>query len=56
MKKSNPVKSYDELMAAYEKAANAFHKSKPMTAKASAAGKRMDKAAEALEMWRANNA
>jgi methylphosphotriester-DNA--protein-cysteine methyltransferase len=47
------MKTHKQLMAAYEKAATAFHKTKPMTAKAAAAAKRMEKAVEALEMWRA---
>lgn len=48
------MKTYDQLMQAYEKAAMAYHKTKPMTQAASKAGKRMDKAAEALEQFRAN--
>jgi hypothetical protein len=47
--------TYDQLMQAYEKAAEAFHKTKPMTQAASKAGKRMEKAIEALEQYRANN-
>ena len=44
--------THDQLMQAYEKAALAFHKTKPMTQAASKAGKRMDKAAQALEAFR----
>jgi len=40
-------------MQAYEKAAVAFHKTKPMTQAASKAAKRMEKAIEALEQYRA---
>jgi hypothetical protein len=40
-------------MQAYEKAAMAFHKTKPMTQAANKAGKRMEKAIEALEQYRA---
>lgn len=47
------TKNYDQLMAAYEKAAAKFRNCKPMTAKAAAAGKSMEKAIEKLEMWRA---
>lgn len=46
---------YDQLMQAYEKAAEAFHKAKTMTQAASKAGKRMEKAIEALEQYRANS-
>lgn len=46
------MKTYEQLMVAYEKASIAFHKTKPMTSKAAAASKRMEKAIEALEMWR----
>lgn len=48
------MKTYEQLMQAYEKAAMAYHKAKPMTQAASNAGKRMDKAIEALEQFRAN--
>ena len=47
------MKTYEQLTQAYEKAALAYHKTKPMTAKAAAAAKRMEKAIEALEMLRA---
>lgn len=49
------MKTYEQLMQAYEKAAMAYHKAKPMTQAASNAGKRMDKAIEALEQFRANH-
>ena len=45
--------TYQELMQAYEKAAEAFHRTKPMTQAAAKAGKRMEKATEALEQYRA---
>jgi hypothetical protein len=47
------MKTYEQLIAAYEKAAAAFHKTKPMTAKAAAAAKHLEKTIENLEMWRA---
>ena len=53
--KLHNLKTYDQLMQAYEKAAEAFHKTKPMTQAANKAGKRMEKAIEALEQYRANN-
>jgi quinol monooxygenase YgiN len=45
--------TYEQLMQAYEKAAMAFHKTKPMTQAANKAAKRMEKAIEALEQYRA---
>jgi hypothetical protein len=45
--------TYEQLMQAYEKAAVAFHKTKPMTQAASKAAKRMEKVIEALEQYRA---
>jgi hypothetical protein len=50
---SHIMKTYEQLMAAYERAATALHKTKPMTAKAAAAAKRLEKTVENLEMWRA---
>jgi hypothetical protein len=47
--------TYEQLMKQYEKAAAAYHKTKPMTQAATKAGKRVDKAAEALEQYRTNN-
>jgi len=47
------MKTYAQLMQAYEKAAAAYHKTKPMTQAAANAGKRLDKAVEALEQFRA---
>lgn len=49
------MKTYEQLMTAYEKAIDAYHKTKPMTQKAQLAGKRLDKAVEALAQYRANN-
>lgn len=43
------MKTHAQLMAAYEKAAAAYHKTKPGTQKAYAAGQRMQKAADAVE-------
>lgn len=48
------MKTYDQLMQDYEKAAMAYHKTKPMTQAATKAGKRLDKAVEALAQYRAN--
>jgi hypothetical protein len=48
------MKTYEQLMQAYEKAVVAYHKTKPFTQASGKAGKRMDKAAEALEQFRAN--
>lgn len=48
------MKTYEQLMLAYEKAIEAFHKTKPMTQKAHLAGKRLDKAVEALAQYREN--
>jgi hypothetical protein len=47
------MKTYAQLMQAYEKAVMAFHKTKPMTQAANKAGKRMEKAIEALAQYRA---
>ena len=46
--------TYESLMQAYEKASNAYHKTKLGTKANTEAGKRMDKAAQALEAWRIN--
>ena len=48
------MKTYYQLMQDYEKAITAYHKTKPMTQKAHLAGKRLDKAVEALAQYRAN--
>ena len=47
--------TYEQLMQAYEKAAEAYHRTKPLTQAAAKAGKRMDKAVEALEQYRATH-
>jgi hypothetical protein len=47
--------TYEQLMQEYEKAAEAYHRTKPMTQAAAKAGKRMDKAVEALKQYRATH-
>jgi len=47
--------TYEQLMAQYEKASEVYDSCKFGTKKAEQAGKRLDKACEALEQWRANN-
>ena len=47
--------TYEQLMQAYEKAAEAYSLTRLGTQKHTDAGKRMDKAAEALEQYRAAN-
>ena len=46
--------TYDDLMQAYEKAAAMYHVTKLGTKAREMAGKRMDKAVQALETFRAN--
>jgi DnaJ-domain-containing protein 1 len=47
--------TYEQLMQAYEKAAEAYHRARFGTQASAKAGKRLDKACEALEQYRANN-
>jgi hypothetical protein len=47
--------TFDQLMQAYEKAAKAYHRTRLGTQANAKAGKRLDKACEALEQYRANN-
>ena len=47
--------TYEQLMQAYETAANAYHRTRSGTQASQKAGNRLDKACEALEQYRANN-
>ena len=47
--------TFDQLMQAYEKAAEAYHRTRLGTQANAKAGKRLDKACEALAQYRANN-
>jgi hypothetical protein len=48
------MKTYEQLMQAYEKAAQAYTRTRLGTQAHEKAGKRLDKACEALEQFRAN--
>ena len=47
--------TYDQLMQAYEKAAEAYTRTRLGTQKRDDAGKRLAKACEALEQYRTDN-
>jgi hypothetical protein len=47
--------TYEQLMQAYEKAADAYHRTRFGTQACERAGKRLSKACETLEQYRANN-
>jgi hypothetical protein len=47
--------TYEQLMKAYEKAANAFDRTRVGTQANEKAGRRLDKACEDLDQYRANN-
>lgn len=47
--------TYDQLMSNYERLANEYDRCRLGTKKHESEGKRLDKACEALEQWRANN-
>ena len=47
--------TYEQLMQAYEAAADAYHRTRSGTQAGQKAGKRLDKDCEALEQYRANN-
>jgi hypothetical protein len=49
------MQTLEQLMQAYEKAAIAYDRTRLGTVANEKAGKRLDKACEALEQWRANN-
>jgi hypothetical protein len=51
----NTMKTYEQLMQAYEKAADCYSRCKLGTVKHTNAGKKLDKAADALDQWRAGN-
>ena len=46
---------YEQLMKEYENAATTYQRTKLGTKKHIAVGKKLDKASEALEQWRADN-